>query len=117
MKGSEIGSAAFREPPSGGPRKAQPEVCLESRSPQQSVGLRGKSLIFRLKVTRVRQPRRCILPLGDRQLSRLVMAASFLSPSRSFTSDGAIGAKHGRGPIGADTHRPIVTSRPYQVPR
>jgi len=56
MKGSEIGSAAFREPPSGGPRKAQPEVCLESRSPQQSVGLRGKSLIFRLKVTRVRRP-------------------------------------------------------------
>ena len=56
MKGSEIGSAAFREPPSGGPRKAQPEVCLESRSPQQSLGLRGKSLIFRLKVTRVRQP-------------------------------------------------------------
>jgi len=55
MKGSEIGSAAFREPPSGGPRKAQPEVCLESRSPQQSLGLRGKSLIFRLKVTRVRR--------------------------------------------------------------
>ena len=55
MKGSEIGSAAFREPPEGGPRKAQPEVCLESRSPQQSVGLREKSLIFRLKVTSVRR--------------------------------------------------------------
>ncbi len=51
MKEKQIRPATFREPPSGGPRKAQPEVCLESRSPQQSVGLRGKSLIFRLKVT------------------------------------------------------------------
>ncbi len=56
MKGSEFGSAAFREPPSGGPRKAQPEVCPQSRSHQQSVGLRGKSLIFRLKVRVLGRP-------------------------------------------------------------
>ncbi len=67
MKGSEIGSAAFRGPPEGGPRKAQPEVCLESRSPQQSVGLRGKSLIFRLKVTRVRQARNGHFPFRSRR--------------------------------------------------
>jgi len=55
MKGSQLGPTAFREPPSGGPRKAQPEVCPQSRSQAQSVGLRGKNLIFRLKVTCVRQ--------------------------------------------------------------
>jgi hypothetical protein len=54
MRGSQAESAPFREPPSGGPRKAQPEVCPQSRSHQQSVGLRGKNLIFRLKVTHVR---------------------------------------------------------------
>lgn len=56
MRASQPRSAAFREPPSGGPRKAQPEVCPKSRSHQQSVGLKGKNLIFRLKVTHVRQP-------------------------------------------------------------
>lgn len=54
MKGSQLLPAAFREPPSGGPRKAEPEVCPQSRSQAQAVGLRGKNLIFRLKVTRVR---------------------------------------------------------------
>jgi len=55
MKGSEIGSAAFREPPSGGPRKAELELCPESRSQAKSVGSERKNLTFSLKVTRVRQ--------------------------------------------------------------
>ena len=57
MKGSEIGSAAFREPPSGGPRKAELELCPESRSQAKSVGSERKNLTFSLKVTRVRQRR------------------------------------------------------------
>jgi len=54
MPGSQTGPAAFREPPSGGPRKAQLEVSPQSRSLQQSMGSERRNLTFSLKVTCVR---------------------------------------------------------------
>jgi hypothetical protein len=54
MRGRQTGSAPLREPPSGGSRKAQLDVCPESRSASRSVGSERKILTFRLKVTIVR---------------------------------------------------------------
>ena len=51
MKSSQSSPTAFREPPSGGPRKAQLEVCPQSRSQAQSFSSERKNLTFSLKVT------------------------------------------------------------------
>jgi len=75
MRGSQAESAPFREPPSGGPRKAQLEVCPKSRSQARSVGSERKNLTFRLKVTNVR-------PALKRHPCRFAQADSLAKPSK-----------------------------------